>query len=71
MALGISLQAPHGGIFVIPIAASNPLLYIVCILVGSIVTACMIGLLKKPVYQPQSNTNESSETKAVTTMKSA
>ncbi|WP_405154930.1 fructose-specific PTS transporter subunit EIIC [Paenibacillus sp. FSL K6-0108] len=71
MALGISLQAPHGGIFVIPIAASNPLLYIVCILVGSIVTACMIGLLKKPIYQPQSNTSEPSEKKAVTTMKSA
>ncbi|WP_419890872.1 PTS fructose transporter subunit IIABC [Paenibacillus xylanexedens] len=71
MALGISLQAPHGGIFVIPIAASNPLLYIVCILVGSIITACMIGLLKKPVYQPKSNSSDPSDKKALTTMKSA
>ncbi|WP_413406198.1 fructose-specific PTS transporter subunit EIIC [Paenibacillus amylolyticus] len=71
MALGISLQAPHGGIFVIPIAASNPLLYIVCILVGSIITACMIGLLKKPVYQPKNNSSDSPDKKALTTMKSA
>ncbi|KAB7667183.1 PTS fructose transporter subunit IIABC [Bacillus sp. B1-b2] len=51
MALGISLQAPHGGIFVIPIAASNPFLYIGCIVIGSIITACIIGILKKPMYK--------------------
>lgn len=51
MALGISLQAPHGGIFVIPIAASNPILYIGCIIIGTIITACIIGVLKKPLYK--------------------
>lgn len=50
MGLGISLQAPHGGIFVIPIAASSPLLYILSVVIGSIVTALIIGFLKKPIY---------------------
>ncbi|MEB2492976.1 fructose-specific PTS transporter subunit EIIC [Peribacillus frigoritolerans] len=65
MALGISLQAPHGGIFVIPIAANSPLLYIVCILIGSIITACIIGVLKKPVYRTQDNTSMKSGNKTV------
>ena len=72
MALGISLQAPHGGIFVIPIAASNPLLYILCIAVGSVVTACIIGLLKKPVYQSKNNDQtEIEKSELAPTMKSA
>jgi len=49
MALNISLRAPHGGIFVIPVAASRPVLYILCIIVGSIITALIIGVLKKPI----------------------
>jgi PTS system, fructose subfamily, IIC component len=49
MLFHIELRAPHGGIFVIPIAVSNPLLYILAILVGMVVTAFMIGLLKKKV----------------------
>lgn len=49
MALGISLRAPHGGIFVIPLAASRPLMYIFSILIGSIITALIIGYLKKPI----------------------
>ncbi|MBZ4656848.1 MAG: fruA1, partial [Thermoanaerobacter sp.] len=40
---------PHGGIFVIPIAVSNPLLYIGVIAVGTVVTALMVALLKKKV----------------------
>lgn len=51
MGVGITLQAPHGGIFVIPIAASSPFLYILCILVGSIITAGIVGYLKKPIYE--------------------
>ncbi|TSB47396.1 PTS fructose transporter subunit IIABC [Alkalicoccobacillus porphyridii] len=51
MALDISLKAPHGGIFVIPIASSAPLLYIGCILLGSVVTCIMIGFLKKPLSE--------------------
>ena len=49
MALGISLRAPHGGIFVIPIASSNPLMYIGCILLRSLVTCLILGLLKNPL----------------------
>ena len=55
MALNISLQAPHGGIFVIPIASNHPFLYIGCILLGSIVTCLMIGLLKKPLSEKDRN----------------
>ncbi|WP_207871865.1 PTS system, fructose-specific IIA component [Enterococcus sp. DIV2402] len=49
MGLNISLRAPHGGIFVIPIAANKPIIYIGCILIGSIITCLIIGFLKKPL----------------------
>lgn len=49
MAFGIQLTAPHGGIFVIPIAVNKPILYIGCILAGSIVTALIVGVTKKAV----------------------
>lgn len=49
MLFRIELRAPHGGIFVIPIAVSNPLLYILAIAVGAVVTALMISVLKKRV----------------------
>ena len=49
MMFGIGLPAPHGGMFVIPLVNGNPLLYVVAILVGSIVTALMVGFWKKPV----------------------
>ncbi len=43
---------PHGGIFVLPIpnAVEGALLYAVAILVGAIVTAFMLGNLKKPMH---------------------
>ncbi|AEB31179.1 PTS system fructose-specific EIIABC component (plasmid) [Carnobacterium sp. 17-4] len=53
MALNISLKAPHGGIFVIPIASNKPLLYIGCVLLGSIVTCLIIGFLKKPLTEKE------------------
>lgn len=49
MAFGITLSAPHGGIFVIPIAINKPLLYIGCILAGAIVECLIVGLTKKSV----------------------
>ncbi len=49
MMFGIGLPAPHGGAFVIPVVDGNPLLYILAIAIGSIITALMVGLLKKPV----------------------
>ncbi|MFK4785501.1 fructose-specific PTS transporter subunit EIIC [Fusobacterium sp. MFO224] len=41
----VQLPAPHGGIFVIPIM-TNPIMYVVAVLVGSFVTAALIGFLK-------------------------
>ncbi|MED5051582.1 fructose-specific PTS transporter subunit EIIC [Anoxybacillus rupiensis] len=51
MLFKIGLPAPHGGIFVIPIVKGSPWLYILAILIGSIVTALMIGLWKKEVKE--------------------
>ncbi|GAA3888620.1 PTS fructose transporter subunit IIABC [Anoxybacillus suryakundensis] len=51
MVFGIGLPAPHGGIFVIPIVKGNPFLYVLAILVGSLVTALMVGLWKKEVKE--------------------
>jgi len=47
-AFEIKLLAPHGGIFVIPLV-SQPILYLVFILVGAIVSGVIYGLLKKNV----------------------
>lgn len=55
MAMDISLKAPHGGIFVIPIASNRPLLYIGCILLGSLITCLIIGFLKKPLSEKDRN----------------
>lgn len=55
MIMDISLKAPHGGIFVIPIASNKPLLYIGCILLGSFITCFIIGFLKKPLSEEARN----------------
>ncbi|GAA3330419.1 hypothetical protein GCM10020331_082900 [Ectobacillus funiculus] len=49
MMFHIGLPAPHGGVFVIPVVKGNPFLYLLAILVGSIVTALIVGFWKKPV----------------------
>lgn len=49
MLFNIGLPAPHGGIFVIPLVEGNALLYLLAIAIGSVITAIMLGLLKKPV----------------------
>ena len=41
-----TLMAPHGGIFVFA-TVGNPLLYIVSWLIGSVITALLLGLIKK------------------------
>lgn len=43
---GIKLMAPHGGIFVIALT-SNPLLYILFILIGAVVSDVLFGLFRK------------------------
>ncbi|WP_078412911.1 PTS fructose transporter subunit IIABC [Priestia abyssalis] len=51
MVFGIGLPAPHGGLFVIPVVDGNPFLYVLAILIGAIVTALIVGVLKKPVNE--------------------
>jgi fructose PTS system EIIBC or EIIC component len=51
MLFHIGLPAPHGGIFVIPIVKGSAWLYVLAILIGSLVTALMVGLWKKEVEE--------------------
>ncbi|MBQ7954679.1 MAG: PTS sugar transporter subunit IIA [Lachnospiraceae bacterium] len=46
MLFGCTLMAPHGGIFVFPVV-ENPLMYLVSLIVGTVVAAFVLGLLKK------------------------
>jgi len=48
MAFGSTLAVPHGGIFVL-FAVENLLGYVIAILAGSILTAVLLGILKKDV----------------------
>ena len=48
MLFNASLRAPHGGIFVVPVV-SNPIMYLVAILVGSLVGMSLLAVLKKPL----------------------
>lgn len=48
MAFNCTLMAPHGGIFVFPVVG-NALLYVVALVVGTVVSAVLLGLLKKKV----------------------
>ena len=50
MAFGCTLMAPHGGVFVFPVVG-NALMYIVALLVGTIVGALLLGILKRPVKE--------------------
>jgi fructose PTS system EIIBC or EIIC component len=49
MFFGIGLPAPHGGLFVFPVVEGNPFLYLLAVLIGSVITALMVGFLKKPL----------------------
>ena len=49
MLFGIGLRAPHGGIFVFPLVDGNWLLYLLAVVIGSIVSAFLLGLVKKPL----------------------
>ena len=46
MAFGCTLMAPHGGIFVVPVMG-NAVMYLVTLVVGTVVSAVLLGLLKK------------------------
>lgn len=51
MLFGITMPAPFGGIFVVPLAGGNPLLYLLAIGIGSAVAAILLSIVKKPVNQ--------------------
>ncbi|MCA1939619.1 MAG: fructose-specific PTS transporter subunit EIIC, partial [Caenispirillum bisanense] len=55
MFFGCTLRAPHGGIFVlgIPNAVGNLGMYIVAILVGTLVTAGLVAVVKRPLDHVQ------------------
>ena len=46
MAFGCTLMAPHGGIFVFPVVG-NALLYTLSLVIGTVVSAVLLGILKK------------------------
>ena len=48
MAFGCTLMAPHGGIFVFPVVG-NALMYLVALVVGTVISAVLLGVLKKKI----------------------
>ncbi len=48
MFFNCTLMAPHGGIFVVPVI-SNPLMYVVSLVIGSAVGMFLLGVLKKNI----------------------
>ncbi|ASQ29376.1 PTS fructose transporter subunit IIA [Borrelia miyamotoi] len=42
----VKLMAPHGGIFILPIII-HPLMWIISILIGTLITSILIGLMKR------------------------
>ena len=50
MAFGCTLMAPHGGIFVFPVVG-NALMYLISLVIGTIVGAVLLGILKKRVTE--------------------
>ena len=47
---GCALPAPHGGIFVLPVM-TQPILYLVALALGSLVTALILGGLKREIKE--------------------
>ena len=52
MAFECTLRAPHGGIFVVP-TIGNPLMYLVAIAAGAVVSMILLAILKKPLNKKQ------------------
>jgi PTS system fructose-specific IIC component len=48
MAFNCTLMAPHGGIFVFPVVG-NAGMYLVSLVVGTVISAVLLGILKKDV----------------------
>lgn len=52
MAFNCTLMAPHGGIFVFPVVG-NAVFYLLSLVIGTVVSAVLLGVLKKPVQEQQ------------------
>lgn len=50
MAFGCTLMAPHGGVFVIGVI-SNPIGYVIALVVGSMIGMLCLAVLKKPIQK--------------------
>ena len=50
MAFGCTLRAPHGGLFVLP-TIGNPVMYLVAVVTGAVVSCVILGVLKKNVEE--------------------
>ena len=48
MAFGCTLMAPHGGIFVFPVVG-NAIMYLVALVAGTVISAILLGVLKKKI----------------------
>ena len=48
MAFNCTLMAPHGGIFVFPVVG-NAVMYLVALVVGTVISAVLLGLVKKKI----------------------
>lgn len=48
MAFGCTLMAPHGGIFVFPVVG-NAIMYLVALAAGTVISAVLLGVLKKKI----------------------
>ena len=50
MLFNCTLMAPHGGIFVFPVVG-NALMYLAALVIGTLVSAGLLGVLKKKVEE--------------------
>ena len=48
MFFNCTLMAPHGGIFVFPVVG-NALMYLAALVAGTLISAVLLGVLKKKV----------------------
>lgn len=59
-AFGVNVPAPHGGLFVLPLA-DHKLAYLLSVIIGSVISALILGLWKKPL--PDSKSGLTAKTK--------
>lgn len=50
MAMGCTLRAPHGGVFVFPVVG-NVIGYIAALVIGALIAMALLAILKKPLTQ--------------------